>query len=381
MTKPFSPARPWQDRGRAAPSATKPVRVMLVDDSLVVRSILERILSANSEISVTASVASAAGALDHLRRERVDVILLDIEMPGRTGLAALPDIIALAQGARVLILSSNCEEGGPAAVEALSLGACDTLTKPGRGSFAGRFGTVLGDRILHLGRGGRIDPVERQRVVKVNQAARDTRIGNRRKPGCILIGSSTGGIAALNIFLGRLNDAIAAPILLTQHLPSAFMPFFATQLRGVTKRMVVIAEDGMVLAPNHIYLAPGDAHLTVADIVGGARIVLARGVTRSGCCPSVDPMFETAGDVFGPDCVALILSGMGRDGTEGAARVRAKHGIVIAQEPDSCVVWGMPGAVVNAGHASAVLSPLAAADFVNRSAVEPARSGFGEAAK
>lgn len=131
--------------------SVRSVRVMLVDDSLVVRSILERIIDQSPGLSICASVASAGDALAYLAREPVDVVVLDIEMPGMNGMTALPLILERAANARVLILSSNCVEGGPAAIEALALGASDTLAKPGRGSFSGRFSEVLTDRIRSLG--------------------------------------------------------------------------------------------------------------------------------------------------------------------------------------------------------------------------------------
>lgn len=341
------------------PSA-RTVRVMLVDDSLVVRSILERIVDQRPGLEICASVASAQDALDYLAREPVDVVVLDIEMPGMNGIDALPHILARAEKARVLILSSNCVEGGPAAIDALALGASDTLAKPGRGSFSGRFAEVLTDRIMTLGH--RRDypvpvPVAERRVPEPAALAIDT----DQPIECIAVAASTGGIPAFTNFLTNLDPRITAPILLTQHLPDAFMEFYAKQIATMTTRRVHVAAAGMVVEPGHIYLAPGDAHLLV--VANGRRheIALDRRAVENGCCPSADPMLDAVADVYGRGGVAVILSGMGRDGVIGAARLKEAGGTVFAQAPESCVIWGMPGAVAKAGIAAATLNPDAIA--------------------
>lgn len=336
------------------------VRVMLVDDSLVVRSILERIVEQRAGLHVCASVASAQDALDYLAREPVDVIVLDIEMPGMNGIDALPHIMERAARARVLILSSNCIEGGPAAIDALALGASDTLAKPGRGSFSGRFAQVLTERILTLGNQQEFPapvPVAQRRAPAPVSMVVDT----DQPIECIAVAASTGGIPAFTNFLANLDARVTAPILLTQHLPDAFMEFYARQIAMMTTRRVHVAAAGMKVEPGHIYLAPGDAHLLV--IANGARreIALDRRPVDNGCCPSADPMLDSVAETYGKGGVAVILSGMGRDGAAGAARLKSAGGTVFAQAPESCVIWGMPGAVVKAGIAAATLNPDAIA--------------------
>ncbi len=341
--------------------ATRDVRVMLVDDSLVVRSILERIIDQTEGLSVCASIASAQDALAFLACEPVDVVVLDIEMPGMNGITALPLILERAEKARVLILSSNCIEGGPAAIEALALGASDTLAKPGRGSFSGRFAEVLTDRIRSLGQ----LPPHRQTLVR--PAARPVAapaavaIDTDQPLECIAVAASTGGIPAFTSFLTHLDPRITAPILLTQHLPDAFMEFYARQIATMTARKVVVAEAGMVVEKNHIYLAPGDAHLIVVASGRRREIALDRRPVPNGCCPSADPMFDSLAEVYGARSAAVVLSGMGRDGADGAARLKAAGGTIFAQAPESCVIWGMPGAVAKAGIAAATLNPDAIA--------------------
>ena len=352
--------------GRPQPLISDPeptartVRVMLVDDSLVVRSILERIVDQRPGLKICASVASAQDALDYLAREPVDVVVLDIEMPGMSGIDALPHILERAEKARVLILSSNCVEGGPAAIDALALGASDTLAKPGRGSFSGRFAEVLTERIMTLGH--RQDhpapvPVAERRAPAPPALAIDT----DQPIECIAVAASTGGIPAFTNFLAHLDPRISAPILLTQHLPDAFMEFYAKQIATMTTRRVYVAAAGMVVERGCIYLAPGDAHLLVVTNGGRHEIALDHRVVDNGCCPSADPMLDSLAEVYGKGGIAVILSGMGRDGAIGAARVKEAGGTVFAQAPESCVIWGMPGAVAKAGIAAATLNPDAIA--------------------
>lgn len=350
------------------PPAHRDVRVMLVDDSLVVRSILERIIGDHDGLTICASVASADAALAYLSREPVDVVVLDIEMPGMSGIAALPHIMARAENARVLILSSNCEEGGPAAIEALSLGASDTLTKPGKGSFSGRFAQILLERILILG----------HQQFKHN--APSTAQAQPAKPpappamewdgnlDCIGIAASTGGVPAFANFLTNLDPRITAPIFLTQHLPDAFIGYYAKQIALLSSRAVCVAEPGMIVRPGHIYLAPGDAHMIVIKSHRRVELALDTHVMDNGCCPSADPMLASLADVYGDRGVAVVLSGMGRDGADGAAKMLARGARVFAQAPESCVVWGMPGAVAKAGIASATLNPDAIAMLLNAQA-------------
>ena len=336
------------------------VRVMLVDDSLVVRSILERIVDQRPGLKICASVASAHDALDYLSREPVDVVVLDVEMPGMNGIDALPHILERAEKARVLILSSNCVEGGPAAIEALALGASDTLAKPGRGSFSGRFAEVLTERIMTLGHlqdhPAPVPVAERQAPAPVALA-----IDTDQPVECIAVAASTGGIPAFTNFLAHLDPRISAPILLTQHLPDAFMEFYAKQIGMMTARRVCVAEAGMAVEPNGIYLAPGDAHLIVVANGRRREIALDHRPVDNGCCPSADPMLDSVADVYGKGGIAVILSGMGRDGVIGASRLKEAGGTIFAQAPESCVIWGMPGAVAKSGIAAATLNPDAIA--------------------
>ena len=347
-------------------AADAPTRVMLVDDSIVVRSITERIIEGAGGFAIVASLPNAGDALAWLATgDGVDVIILDIEMPGMSGLVALPQLLDRSRGARVIILSANVEEGGPAAIEALALGAADTLLKPGRGTFAGRFGDTLVARIRAL---AAREPVARGHPSPqlVAAPAPGTPELAPRPIDAIAIGASTGGIVAINALLAALPAHLDCPIFITQHLPAGFMPFFADQLARATARRVRVAEDGMRIDAGCIYLAPGEAHLKVAKLSGRPHIMLDRGPSPVGACPAVDPMMASVAGIYGPGACAVMLSGMGRDGLEGVRAVHRAGGLVLAQDVGSSVVWGMPGAIAREGLADAVLDPPGLGQLIAR---------------
>lgn len=331
------------------------LRVMLVDDSIVVRSIIERIIETAGGFAVVASVPKAQDALAVLEQDVVDLIVLDLEMPGIHGLAAIPMMLQRSPQARIIILSANCEDGGPAAVEALALGAADTLLKPGRGSFAGKFGETLVDRLRNLAAASNEQPLPARS--RLNTAEHGAPSLPPRQLAAIGIGASTGGILAINTFISALPGHIDLPLLITQHLPAGFMGYFAEQLQRVTQRKVQIAEDGMPIQDGHIYVAPGAAHLRVTRMASGVRVMLDSAPAPSGASPSVDPMMASLADCFGSAACGVMLTGMGRDGLEGVRRIRQVGGLIMAQNLASSVVWGMPGAVARDGLADAVADP------------------------
>lgn len=327
----------------------RPIRVMAVDDSAVARAVYARILAAHGDLQLVAQAAGARQAASSLDEMAVDVILLDLEMPQMGGLQALPDLLARAGRARVLVVSSSCGTGAEATVNALRLGAADTLTKPDGYLFAGAFGDALVERIRRLGR----PLIEPGACPEALPAVRPV----SAVPEMVGIAASTGGVHALTRFLGALSPAFSAPLLVTQHLPAAFTPFFATQLREASGRPVRIAASGLQPQAGEILLAPGDAHLTLARTGSVTHVRLEGGRSASGCLPSADPMLLSLARLYGPAAVAIILSGMGRDGAEGAAALVAAGGQLAAQDQASSVVWGMPGTVVRRGLARAVLPP------------------------
>lgn len=331
---------------RGLPGA--PVRVLIVDDSVVARSVLGRMIEGTQRFVVAGAVSDASAALSFLNNHEVEIILLDIEMPGISGLTALPDIIAAGKGAKVLIVSSSADDGAAATVQALALGAADTLVKPGVGAFGGRFAEVLEERLSRL-----LDAPELLAAPAHNFP---------RPAACddfdvVAIGASTGGIHALSQLLRAIPPAFQVPILVTQHLPDSFMSYFAAQIAVLGSRPCEVATDCMRIRPGRIIVAPGHAHMRVVRMSEGAAIRLSDEKAVSGCTPSVDPMFESVAEVFGARALGIVLSGMGRDGAEGARHLIDVGARVVVQDRASSVVWGMPGAVANAGRASAVLPP------------------------
>ncbi|MBA3511669.1 chemotaxis protein CheB [Sphingomonas sp.] len=328
---------------------------MIVDDSMVARAVLSRMVESDGQFEIVAVAGTAEDAIEALQSVRVDVILLDLEMPGAGGLRSIPRIIAAAAGARIMIVSSLADEGAEETVAALALGAADTLPKPGTGRFNGRFSEILLRKLKALGDADPNPP---------SSTARDLAVGNplRSMPAdpidILAIGASTGGIHALGTLFQHLPKRIGIPILITQHLPAPFMSVFARQLGAVAEREALVAVTGMELFPDRMIIAPGDAHLTLDVDSGGSPVVrLTDGQSSSGCLPSLDPMLASVGALYGARAMGVVLSGMGRDGVEGAGRMVACGGSILAQDSASSAVWGMPRAVLEAGLACAVMPP------------------------
>ena len=332
--------------GRTVESRDRP-RILIVDDSVVARAVIARAIDLSGKFSVAGAVPHAKAALAFLRGQRVDGILLDIEMPGMSGLTALPELIATGAGAKILVVSSACGDGAAATIEALSLGAADTLVKPDIGDFAGRFSAVLDEKLSRL-------------FEATDTTAGDMTLATDRAGGgfdIVAIGASTGGIHALSLLLREIPASFQLPILITQHLPDSFMVYFAAQVAVLAGRPCDVATDLMRIRPGRVIVAPGTAHIRVIGTSEGAALRLSTEPSKSGCTPSVDPMFDSLADVFGSRALGIVLSGMGRDGADGAQRIIDRGGSVVVQDQASSVVWGMPGAVASNGTACAIMPP------------------------
>ncbi len=332
--------------------------VLIVDDSAVARSMIARMVDANDHYVVAGSVANVDAAFTFLMRARVDVILLDLQMPGVDGLTALPDLITAGRGAKVLVVSTTTSDGASATVQALALGAADTLVKPGLQTTAARFADLLSERLDRL---FDIDiPTTRPTTEAKPEPALPRATATLSQHGAfdiIAIGASTGGIHALSLLLREIPASLRAPILVTQHLPATFMSHFAAQLAVLGGRPCDVATDYMRIRPGRIVVAPGDRHMKIVALTDGAAIRLIDDPAVSGCMPSVDPMFDSIADVFGTRALGVVLSGMGRDGSIGAVKLHRAGGTILAQDVATSVVWGMPGAAVAAGVVEATLSP------------------------
>ncbi|QGP80071.1 chemotaxis protein CheB [Sphingobium sp. CAP-1] len=342
-------------------SENRTLRTLVVDDSVVVRTVIERILNADPGFTVVHKTNSAEHALSYLADHAVDLVLLDIELPGQSGLAALPQILRANPLVKVAILSGKCEEGSAAAVEALALGASDILSKPGSGSFGEQFPQAL------IGRLNRLFG-DRPATPLLPRASAQVTVEPATAPlACLGVGASTGGIHALGQLFQGLTAPLGVPVLLTQHLPASFTVYFAQQLARMTSLRVKVAETGDLLVPDTVFVAPGDANLQLRrGLHGRVTIMLDPERTPAGNLPGVDPMFASMAEIYGAGAAGIVLTGMGRDGTMGARDIVAAGGWIVAQDEASSVVWGMPGSVAGAGLTCAIMEPLGIMPFVTR---------------
>lgn len=337
---------------RPHPTGGRPIRVMIVDDSLVARTVLSRIIEAEPDCQIVAKATTGEMALARLAEARADVILLDLEMPGMGGIGALPKILQLANGGQVLVVSSLTTEGAEHTLKALSMGAADTLLKPRAGEFDADYARALLAKVRGLAEAG-----TSVRPGPPPIATSPLRRRLAEEPEIMAIGASTGGIHALCLLLRALPRSFDLPILVVQHLPGSFMETLARQLSAAADRPALVADAGTRVTARGIYVAPGDGHMIVRRQGTSLVTGVARHAAASGCTPSVDPLFESLADAVGPNAIGVVLSGMGRDGVIGAARLAAAGGTIFAQDAATSAVWGMPRAIAEAGLASAVLPP------------------------
>jgi two-component system chemotaxis response regulator CheB len=368
MTTPLTPKvgdepAPKSPGKRAEAARPSPIRVMIVDDSLTVRTIFRRMVESDRSMEVAATASSGERAIAQLRTTPVDVVLLDLEMPGMGGLKALPVLLESAPETQVLVVSSLTMDGAEATVEALSQGAADTLLKPRPGGFTDEYRTQLLGKIRALGGSEAIDETEAAdaggspeldgHAINPNHERR------AKRPEVVAIGASTGGIHALNLMLREIGPQFDLPILVTQHLPASFIPVFARQIEVASGRPARIAEEGTEIRRGEIAVATGHGHMAVRRVADRLVVRTLTDPAPSGCLPSVDPMFASLASTCEGRVLAIMLSGMGRDGFEGAEAVVAAGGTVWAQNAETSAVWGMPGAVARAGLATYVAAPEA----------------------
>jgi two-component system chemotaxis response regulator CheB len=346
-----------------------PIRVMIVDDSAVIRGVETRILEAAPDVKVVASVSNAQLALSQLARTPVDVMILDIEMPVLDGLSALPQIRRIAPQTKVIMASTLTTRGGEISLEALRLGAIDFVPKPTIGSIFGAddFKRELVNKVTALGRVRMPGAPASQGAAPQGAAARPAalpamsgpppklRAASGATPTIIGIGSSTGGPQALQTALTALPASMQLPIVIVQHMPPTFTRLLADQIARATGRPACEGEDGMPIASGRIYVAPGGTHMCVEWHEGHGIIRLNSNPPENFCRPAVDPLFRSLAAVYGPSALVLVLTGMGSDGARGAEVVAHAGGTVLAQDEATSVVWGMPGAVAATGVVSALI--------------------------
>ena len=386
-------------------TATNPsaIQVMVVDDSAVIRGLITRMLEADPQINVFASVGNGQLAVNQLERnpKAIDVIILDIEMPVMDGLTALPLLLKVDPNIKVIMASTLTKRNAEISLRALSAGATEYVPKPStaRDLSGGEndFKRELLDKVKNLGtihRSQTGQPITNRAAPAASGTPRPApsarpapgakpaapgalkgwekktqdqvvlRQAGTNAPDILTVGSSTGGPQALFEFFKALPQNINIPVILTQHMPATFTSILAEHINRMTGWPCAEAKNGDVLEAGQILLAPGDYHMTVVQKGTQRVIALNQDAPENFCRPAVDAMLRSAVKVYGGRVFTVILTGMGNDGEKGAHHVINAGGTVIAQDEKTSVVWGMPGAVATSGLCSAVLPVTELAGYV-----------------
>ncbi|MCH9733867.1 MAG: chemotaxis-specific protein-glutamate methyltransferase CheB [Actinomycetia bacterium] len=338
-------------------SLSKPIRVALIDDSALVRRELRRAISAEPDMEVAGVAGDGESGLALIARTRPDLLVLDLEMGEVSGL----DVLGVLRGEYpelpVIVFSALTKRGAVQTVDAITAGARDYLTKPSSLSD----GHSAKDVMLHL-------------ITKIRALVRDAHVAGERLPGvrptrnqvqrrkrtqpqALFVGGSTGAPEALAKLLPQLPQSFPVPIVIAIHMPAAFTGQLADSLDRRSALRVRESVSGEPLKPGTVWLAAGGHHLTVGRAMGEgvASLDMNDSPPVNHCRPSVDVLFSSAADLFGSRMVAVVLTGMGNDGLQGAAEIAARGGIVLTQDRASSTVWGMPGAVTESGLADEIV--------------------------
>ncbi len=365
------------------------IRVMVVDDSVVIRGLLGRWVESDPALMLVATHRNGKLAVDDIERSNPDVVILDIEMPEMDGMVALPLMLKKKRDLIVLMASTLTRRNAEVSLRALSLGAQDYIPKPDTTSQVTTsvdFRRELLDKIKTLGArttrrraGARVMRAESDagRAVVNDAGARTSRTGIRVagayakpaspaialrpysavNPRILAIGSSTGGPQALQQLMRDIGTSIRqVPVVITQHMPPTFTAILAEHIAKAALRPAKEAENGEVLQPGHIYVAPGGRHMTVEKDSTHAVARLNDDPPVNFCRPAVDPLFDSVARAFGSATLAVVLTGMGHDGAAGVRAIAAGGGSIIAQDEATSVVWGMPAAAAHTGQCSEILA-------------------------
>ena len=350
-----------------------PIRVLIIDDSALMRQLLTELLSRDSGLEVVGCAPDPLIARDKIKQLHPDVLTLDVEMPRMDGLTFLENLMRL-HPMPVVMVSSLTERGAEVTLQALELGAVDFVTKPKLDVAQGM--TAYADQLIakiRMAAGARIR--HRQAPGTAAPAAAPRRVGTfSTTERIIAIGASTGGTEAIRDVLEQM-PADAPAVLIVQHIPALFSRPFAERMNRHSAMAVCQAEDGQQVVPGHVYIAPGDHHLTL--VRNGARYVcrLSQDAPENRHRPSVDVLFHSVAQQAGANAVGAILTGMGEDGARGLLQLRQAGAPTLAQDEPSCVVWGMPGTAVRLGGAQEIL-PLQ--DIAARLLALAAQAGSGD---
>jgi two-component system, chemotaxis family, protein-glutamate methylesterase/glutaminase len=322
------------------------IKVLIVDDSAFMRNTIGKIIEAAPGLSIASKAMNGVFALKKIKTHPPDVIVLDLEMPEMNGIEFLKERKRRGIGIPVVILSSIAEKGARITMEALSLGASDFVQKPSGSTSADL--NLVADQLVHLLRayGGSSHGGKTGAPIRVKPEKRMPIVSRRRDItktiDVVAIGISTGGPNALRQLFSEIRSDFPVPILVVQHMPAGFTLEFASSLDRLCPLSVKEAEEGDVLKPGRVFVAPGGYHMSVAGRRLATTIKLSRGEPVNGHRPSVDVLFNSFGAAFGNRVLAVIMTGMGRDGVKGMGEIYNSGGITIAQDSESSVVYGMP---------------------------------------
>ncbi len=342
------------------------IKVLVVDDSVVIRRIITESLSSDPEFEVVGYAPNGTIALQKAAELKPDAITLDIEMPEMDGLTTIRRLRAASSTACVIMCSTLTSRGASAALDALMLGANDYVTKPSNTGPMDSARTMLHDELIpkikqffevkKLAAVPRSIPASaplQPRVApSVPRAPLFTMAAERK---ILAIGVSTGGPTALMNILPQFPGSFPLPVVIVQHMPPLFTKLLAERLQAQSKFEVVEATNGMALKAGRMIVAPGDYHMRLHRSGKEVVVHLDQGPRENSCRPAVDVLFRSVAEVYSGGVIGVILTGMGQDGLHGVEQLKSKGAYIIAQDQASSVVWGMPGAVVEAGLADSVL--------------------------
>jgi two-component system, chemotaxis family, protein-glutamate methylesterase/glutaminase len=334
-----------------------PIRILVVDDSVVIRKLLTDTLSGDRSLEVVGAASDGRIALAKIPLLKPDLITLDVEMPVMDGMETLAAVRKLSPKLPVIMFSTLTEHGAAATLDALALGASDYATKPSNtGSAALAIAAIRADLIPKIKALCAHGP--KLTLLPPPRPAVQVRRPSPRRIEIVAIGTSTGGPNALAEVLPRIPKDFPVPIVLVQHMPPIFTRLLADRLAAHSEIPVHEGSEGAILCAGHAWIAPGNFHMTVKRAGVNGRLELNQGPPENSCRPAVDVLFRSVAEVYGSDALGVVMTGMGSDGVIGSQCIRRRGGEVIIQDESSSVVWGMPGLVYASGQADAVY-PLA----------------------
>jgi two-component system chemotaxis response regulator CheB len=361
-----------------------PFRILVIDDSLVIRKVLSQTLGEDADLEVAGTASDGKIGLAKIAQLKPDLITLDVEMPVMSGMEALVQVRKLYPDLPVIMFSTLTERGAAATLDALSLGASDYVMKPSNtGSMAGAIERIHEDLIPKIKSlcGKKVQKPATLSVAPPPILISRPRPAPRvRKPiHIVAIGTSTGGPNALAEVLPRIPKDFPVPIVAVQHMPPVFTKMLADRLAS---RSAIPIEEGVpdaTLAPGRAWLAPGNFHMAVKRAGASYRLALNQEPAENSCRPAVDVLFRSVASVFGPNTLAVVMTGMGSDGLLGAQKISNCGGQIIVQDEASSVVWGMPGAIYHSGIADAAYPLAQIAGEITRRVFESRNSNQGNA--